>query len=204
MQRIPECVRQRIVEMHAGDDLHLPPVPEPEAAAVDRLHAADVRRTVAGQRNPIVPRQCARHACRPQHLIVEFRVDELVDVAKTLQRLPGIRECRRDELQEGLGKIGRDVTIRERRAEPRRMWPRGQEAVRRDAQRFLLDAFESAMHGTLPRGRKCGQPLFEPLHRRPPGFCKRPCACSFTISATSVRGISRPAEMLVTFCALCR
>ena len=45
----------------------------------------------------------------------------------------------RDEFQQGFGEIGGDIRILQRRAEPRRMRPRGNSAFGRHAQAFLLD-----------------------------------------------------------------
>ena len=96
--------------------------------------------------NRVVALDGARHARRPQQLVVEVAVDELVQVQQVLQQLPALRERRRDELDERFGEIRGDVLVRQRRAE-RGAGARccASRAVRRDAQRLLLYALAPAL-----------------------------------------------------------
>ena len=84
---------------------------------VDGLHAPDVRCAELRQRNAGIAVDTARHAGRPQQLLAQVLVDELVDVAQVLQQLPGLAERRGHQLDQRLGEIGGDVFVGERRAE---------------------------------------------------------------------------------------
>ena len=89
-------------------------------------------------------------------------VDELMDVAQILQQFPRLAERRGDQLDQGLGKIGRDVLVRERRAERGRMTGLRDLARGRDAQRFLLDAFApAAQHRPFAGIDESRQPALE-------------------------------------------
>ena len=107
--------------MHAGDGLHHAAVAQAEAVAIHGLHAPDVRRAVLRERDRIVALDGARHARRPQQLVVEMPIDELVQIQQVLQQLPALRERRRHQLDERFGKIRGDVLVRQRGAERARM-----------------------------------------------------------------------------------
>ena len=131
--------------MHPGDRLHHPAIPQTETLAVDGLHASDVGRPELRDRNAGVAIDHARHGRRPQQLITEMPVHELVQIAEVLQQFPIGAERRRDELDQRLGIIRRNVIIGERRAECRGM-RRGRDATfGGDAQGFLLDPTTAAL-----------------------------------------------------------
>ena len=143
---------QRIVEVYAGDRLHLPAVAIAQPAPVCRLHRADVRRAVSRQRDLFVLRQQARHAGRPQHLVVDRRLYELVNITDGAQRFPRRVENRGHELEQRLREIGRDKSIRQRRTEGRGMGQPRHPAIDVDTQGFLLDAaLGSGQHTGVPR-----------------------------------------------------
>ena len=71
-------------------------------------------------------------------------VDELVDLGQLAQAAVDAGVHAGDQLELRLAEIGRDVLVRERRAEPRRVRRFGKRAVRPDAQAFLLDAAPDA------------------------------------------------------------
>jgi hypothetical protein len=143
--------RKRIIEVHAGNRLHDAPVAQPQAVAVDRLHAADIRGAELRERNAVVAVERARHAGRPQQLVAQMAIDELMDVAQILQQFPGLLERRRHQLDQdseksvvmcslvsGAPSAGGCGSARSRR--------------RRDAQRLLLDALAAAaQHVALAR-----------------------------------------------------
>ena len=146
-QHRPEMLRERVVEMHAGDGLHHPSVAQAEAATVDGLHPADVRRTVLGDRDAGVAGDGTRHARRPQQLVADVAVDELVQVAEVLGEFPGFGEGRRDQLDQRLGVVGGQVLVGERRAQGLGVGRRGDPALRGDPEGLLLDALQSALEG---------------------------------------------------------
>ena len=142
---VPHPLRERVVEMHAGDGLHHAAVAQSEPFAVHGLHAPDVRPAVLGDRNAGVAVDDRRHRRRPQQLIAEVLVDELVQVEQVLQQLPGSAEGRRDQLDQRLGIVGGDVLVGERRAQRARMRRLRDAPVGRHAQRFLFDALAAAL-----------------------------------------------------------
>ena len=129
--------------MHARDRLHHPPVAQAKPEPVDVLHPADVRGPVFGDRDVRVLVDRAGHAGRPQELVAELAVDELVDLAEVLLQLPGARERRRHELDQGFGVVGRDVRVGQGRAERRRMGRLRDPAVGPDPERLPFDALEA-------------------------------------------------------------
>ena len=144
LQRRPEALREGVVEVHPRDRLHHPPVAQPQAATIDVLHAADVRTAVLGQRDARVAIERAGHAGGPQQFVINVPVGELVQVQQVLQQLPGLGHRRCDQFEQGLGVVGRDLRIGQRRAERCRVRRRGNAAPRRDPQRFLFDALATA------------------------------------------------------------
>ena len=136
----PEWTRQREVEVHAGDDLHHSPVAVTETAPVHVLHGAHVRAAVARDGYGAIAGDHAGHARRPQHLVADQRVRELVQVAETAGRFPNTAVRRSHELQQRLGEIRGDGGMGEGGAERLRMRVLGNVARAVDAQTLLLDA----------------------------------------------------------------
>ncbi len=134
-----------------------------ESAPVDRLHAADVGIAVSRERYVRVSRQTARHARAPEQLVAELLVDKLVYVADDLQRLPGAAERRRDELEQRLGKIGRDEAIGQRGAEACRVRCLRQATVGSHAQGFLLDAPPAPGDGRVATSQQGTEALLKHL-----------------------------------------
>ena len=134
--------------MHPRDRLHHPAVAICKTHAINVLHPSDVRGAVARDRNARVALDCAGHAGRPEELITDLAVDELVQVAQVLHQLPGLVEGRRDELDQRLGVVRRDAFVGERRAQ--RPWVRalGDLSIRPDPKRLLLHALETATQRT--------------------------------------------------------
>ena len=143
----PEVLGERVVEVHARDGLHHATVAVAEAAPVDGLHRADVRLAVLGDRDALLALDGARHAGRPEQLVVQVAVDELVQVAEVLQQLPGVRERRRDQLDQRLGVVGGDVLVGQGRPEGPRVGGLRDQALGGDPQGFLLGALEAALEG---------------------------------------------------------
>ena len=143
--RFPERQRERIVEMHARDGLHHAAVAQAEALAVNRLHAPDVRGAVLRDRNVRVALDGPGHARRPQQLIAQVAVDELVQVEQVLQQLPARRESGRHQLDQRFGIIRRDVLVGERRSERARVRGLRQAPHGRDPQRLLLHTLAPAL-----------------------------------------------------------
>ena len=141
----PGMLGKRVIEVDAGDGLHDPAVAQPKPAAIDGLHPADVRRTVFGDRDALVALDRARHAGRPEQLVAQVPIDELVQVAEVLGQFPGLGKGRRHQLDQRLGIVGRDVLVGQRRAQRLRVGRRGDPASRRDPEGFLLDALEPAL-----------------------------------------------------------
>ena len=162
LEHRPEPVREGVVEVHARDRLHHPPVAQAEADPVDVLHAADVRAAVARDRDLAVVPDPAGHAGRPQELVAEFAVDELVDVAQVLLQLPGSRERRGHELDQGFRVIRRDVRVGQCRAERPGVGRLRDPPVGRDPERLPLDPFQAAAkHAVLAGIHEPRQPAFE-------------------------------------------
>ena len=146
-QHRPEVLGERIVEVHARDGLHHPPVAQAEAPAVNGLHRADVRAAVLGDRDALVALDGAGHAGRPQQLVADVAVDELVQVAEVLGQLPGLGERRRDQLDQRLGVVGGQVLVAERRAQDPGVGGLGDAALGGDPEGLLLDPLEAALQG---------------------------------------------------------
>src|SRR3984957_11606787 len=137
--------------MNARYGLHGPTVPHAETVPVYGFHAPDIGGAELRQRNAVVAREHAGHAGRPEQLVLEMTIDELMDVAQVLQQLPALAKRRCDQLDQRLGKIGGDVLVGERRAEGGRMTGLGYLARRGYTQRFLLHALApAAEHAPLP------------------------------------------------------
>ena len=113
------------------------------------------------ERNAFVVVDRARHAGRPQQLVVQVPVDELMDVAQILQQFPGLAERRGDQLDQRFGKIGGDVLVGERRAQRGRV---------RSLLRFRPRATRAATPSRRPCGRRAAPPrapeLMRPASRR--------------------------------------
>ena len=130
--------------MHSGNGLHDAAVAHAQTPAVYRLHPTHVRCPELRERNAFVVVDGARHAGRPQQLIVQVSINELVDVAQILQQFPGFAERRSDQLDQRFGKVGRNVLVREGRTQRGRVGRVLNFARRRHAQRLLLDALPTA------------------------------------------------------------
>ncbi len=74
-------------------------------------------------------------------------------IAQELERFPIACARRRHEFEQRFRVIGRNVRMRQRRAERSRMWLAGQSPVSIDAQAFLFDAAQA-----MPD--KIGMPVF--------------------------------------------
>src|SRR5512143_963486 len=120
--------------MDARDRLHQAAVACAQSAAVDLLRTADVRRAVLRNRYLIVRTQHARHARRPQQLVVQRSVDEAVNVAEFIETGLYAVMYAGDQLRLRFAEIGRDQWMCQRGAEPDRMCGLGQVAVRQDPQ----------------------------------------------------------------------
>ena len=136
--------RKREVVMHAGYRLHAGSVPAREARPVNRLQPADVRCAVAADRDVIVRGEPARHAARPQRVIADVPVDELVNLRQFREARVHVGLHAGDELHLRLAEVRRDVRMRERCAELRRMRRDRQRAIGPDPQALLLDATQQA------------------------------------------------------------
>jgi len=97
--------------MHARDGLHAPTISVPQTTAINCLHLTDVGVTIARQRDFRVVWNPAWHARHPKQFVAEVFVRELMNVADRPQRLPGVSIGRRDEFEQSLGEIGRNVPI---------------------------------------------------------------------------------------------
>ncbi len=184
---LPERQRERVVEMHTRDGLHHPPVTQSQAVAVNGLHPPDMGAAVLRERDVRVALDRGGHARGPQQLIAQVAVDELVQVQQVLQQLPGRREGGRDELDQGLGIVGRDVLVGERRAE--RQWVRRfcKAPVGRHPQRLLLHALAPTLQDLgLAAVHECGQALLE-------GAVYCGCAHPFSICCIPGASIVLPA-----------
>ena len=82
-------------------------------------------------------------------------IDELVNLSELLHAGVGVRVHAGDELELRLAEVGRDMRMRQRRAERERMRSRRKPAVRRDAQAFFLDAAHESAQCVH---RQCRQP----------------------------------------------
>ena len=148
--------------MHARNGLHGPAVAHSETVPVHGFHAADIGGAELRERDAVVAGEHAGHAGRPEQLVPQMPVHELVDVAKVLQQLPALVKRRRDQLDQRLGEVRGDVLVGERCAERRRVAALGDLSRRRYAQRFLFHAFApAAQHAALPAIDEAGQPTLE-------------------------------------------
>jgi hypothetical protein len=166
---LPERHGKRIIEMHARDGLHHPPVTQPEPAPVDRLHRSHVGGAELGDGNVLIALDRTGHAGRPQQLVTQVTVDELMQIEQVLQQLPAGRESRRHQLDQRLGIIRRDVNIGECRAQGPRVGGGCQRAIGTHAQRFLLDTLAATLQDLrLTVVDECGQsPLKGAIDSRP-------------------------------------
>ena len=139
-QRAPAAAADGVVEMNAGDHLHRAPVAVAEAAAVNRLHAPEIGRAVARQRNFGLVLDNARHARRPQQFIADARVHLRVAFLQKSHGVAGAGQRRRHKLQHRLGEVRCDKRMRQRRAERARVRRLRQHPARADAQRLFLKA----------------------------------------------------------------
>ena len=169
--------------MHSGDRLHHAAVAQTEAVAIDGLHVPDVRAAVLRQRDVLVALDGARHAGRPQQLLAQVAVDELVQVEQILQQLPALRERRRHQLDQRLGIVGGDVLVGERGAEQ----PAGAAVrARLPSGSTRSDSFSTPLR---PPCRICGSPPLTRLERR--RSKTRSIAGSSWVSACRFAGYSR-------------
>ena len=113
----PEILVDRVVEMDPGNHLHHLAVSVSESDTVDVLHAAGVRGTVFRNRDIGLPCQHAGHRGRPENLVTDVVVDELVDITEHRERIARLRHRWRNELQHRLGVVGGDRGMRQCRAE---------------------------------------------------------------------------------------
>ena len=147
--------------MHAGNRLHDASVTHAQAVPIDGLHAPDVGAAELRQRNARVAVDRAGHAGRPQQLVIQVAIHELVDIAQILQQLPGLAERRRDQLDQRLGKIRRDVFIGQRRARAR---PDAGSARWRPSGDTRSDSFSTPLRP--PRNTPRSPELISPARRR--------------------------------------
>jgi hypothetical protein len=138
--RIPHPLRERVVEMHTGDGLHDAAVAHPESLAVYGFHPADIGFAELRDRNAGVAIDDRGHRCRPQKLVTQMLIDELMQIEKVLQQLPTGRESRRDELDQRFRVVGSDVFVGERGTQHRRMRGLRDVPVRSHAQRLLFNS----------------------------------------------------------------
>ena len=160
--------RHRPVVVDARDRLHAPPVTVAQAHAVDALGAADVRRTVAADRDRLVGRQAAGHARHPQHLVAQLAqhaVAELVDLRQLVDAGPRARVHAGDEFELRLAEIGRDVRVRQCRAERGRVRRQRETAIGQRAQALLL---HPPAHLAQPRLGQLAQALVQTAHAATP------------------------------------
>jgi hypothetical protein len=80
------------------------------------LHHADVRSPIPGDWDAGLAGDNTGHAGGPEQLVAQVRVDELLRVAEECQAGSDVGRGRGDELGQGLGIVGRDKRVRERRA----------------------------------------------------------------------------------------
>ena len=83
-------------------------------------------------------------------------VDELMDFGELAHARLGIGVDARDQLELRLAEIGRDVRVRQRGAQRRRMRRRREPAIRGDPQAFLLDAAQQRAQRVV---RQCGKAI---------------------------------------------
>ena len=142
--------------MHPGDGLHHAAVAHQQPVAIDVLDAPRVRVAKACNRHRRLAAYDARHRRRPQQLLAQVRIDELVQVAQVLQQFLVVVEGRRDQLGQRFRIVGGDVRIGQRRAQRARVRRLRDVAIGRDPQRFALQAAPAARD----------QPLLAAVHQR--------------------------------------
>jgi hypothetical protein len=135
--------------MHPGDGLHHPAVAHQQPVPVDVLDAPLVGVAKACDRHRRLTADDARHRRRPQQLIAQVRIDELMQVAQVLQQFLVVVEGRRDQLDQRFGIVGGDVRIGQRRAQRARMRRLRDMAIGRHPQRFALQAAPAARDQAL-------------------------------------------------------
>src|ERR1019366_8582658 len=142
--------------------------------AVNGFHAPDIRRAELRQGYVRIALDRAGHTRCPQQLVIQMPVNELMDIAQILQQLPTLEEWRGYQLDQGFGKIRRDVIVGERRTQRKRMPRLDDFAGRRNTQRFFLDALAApAQHGSFAGIDEPREPALEFLvdhvtqHRNP-------------------------------------
>ena len=86
----------------------------------------------------------ARHRRRPKALFTDGTVGVLVQLGEALQQACTIRVGRRHQLQQGLGIVRGDLRVGEWATQRTRVRCLRHMSLRRDAQGFLLDAFQAA------------------------------------------------------------
>ena len=107
----PKVSGQRIVEVHAGNGLHLATVAKAKAVAVNRFHSPNIGAAITGQRNAGIIRHYTGHAGHPKQFVTDSLVGELMNFAKHAESFPGIRLGWCNEFQQGLRKISRNELI---------------------------------------------------------------------------------------------
>ena len=137
-ERGPERPWQGEVEVHAGDGLHHPAVAMAQSAPVHVLHRAHVGTAVVRDGDRAVAGDHARHARRPQNLVVDQRIGELVQVPEVAGGLAHAAPGGSHELQQRLGEVGGDGGVGEGGAERRRVGPLGDVTGAVDAQALFL------------------------------------------------------------------
>jgi hypothetical protein len=130
--------------MRSSDSLHRPAIPIPQASPVDRSRQACVARPVVRDRDFFIGTHDARHARRPQQLAVaKVSMYERVQVTEKLHSFPIGLVWRRDEFEQRLGVIGRQIRVCQSRGEFARVHGFRQLPVGAHAQALLLDASET-------------------------------------------------------------
>ncbi|MNQ11504.1 hypothetical protein D3C85_243930 [compost metagenome] len=142
-QALPQCGRQRVVVVDAGDALHALAVAQRQAAPIDMLEHADVRAAVPGDRDIGVGGQPARHRVAPQHFVAQAAEDETVQGVVAIEHGSRVLLGRRDQLDQRLRIVGSDGGMGQRSAQRQRMRRGGQVATAVHAQRFAFDAAQS-------------------------------------------------------------
>ena len=95
---LPKLQRQREVVVHAGNGLHQRAVAILQPFAVQRLHAADVRRTKLRQLDILLGFDKARHAERPHALIADIARHVTMNITQERQQVIDVVINRRNEL----------------------------------------------------------------------------------------------------------
>jgi hypothetical protein len=130
----PELLGERVVEVHARDGLHHAAVAQAQTVPVNGLHAPDVGGAVLCDRDTGITVDGAGHAGGPEQFLTDVAIDELVQVAEKLGEFPGLGERRRDEFDQRLGIVRRQMLVRQGRSETGRMRRLRDASAWRDAQ----------------------------------------------------------------------